>query len=283
MREFIYGYEIEAVVQEQGNARLLLVQNGESLMALKTTTTNNDKDRAQFRVEIECLKQLDHPNIISVLDVFDDPLGFSMPYIVGDMLVDLIERESLSAQQILTITISLFKALEHTHGKGILHCDLKPNNVICTEERIPILLDFGLAQLQSKRAPLAVGSTQYMPPEVIDGKGWSTAGEIYALGLICRDMLEHCQQKDQLDRVQAVVDLCLQVETADRPASCSEVLKLLEASVQSSSECSDETVGSKNTSQKNNSSPNVGFSPEQKIIIVLLVLVLIGISLLLFL
>ena len=55
MREFIYGYEIEAVVQEQGNARLLLVQDGEALVALKTTTTNNHKDRAQFQVEIECL------------------------------------------------------------------------------------------------------------------------------------------------------------------------------------------------------------------------------------
>ena len=70
MREFIYGYEIEAVVQEQGNARLLLVQSGESLVAVKTTTTNNDKDRAQFKTEIECLKILNHPNIISVLEVF---------------------------------------------------------------------------------------------------------------------------------------------------------------------------------------------------------------------
>ena len=277
MREFIYGYEIEAVVQEQGNARLLLVQDGEALVALKTTTTNNHKDRAQFQVEIECLKKLNHPNIIPLLNSFDDPLGFSMPYVVGDMLVDLIERESLNSEQIVTIVTSLFEALEHIHKQGILHCDLKPNNVICTEDRVPILIDFGLAQLRSKRAAHAVGSTQYMPPEVMNGQGWSVAGEIYALGLICQDMLEHSHQRGHLEQIQNIVDRCLQTEASARPASCSDVLKLLRTPTLSPSKVPSE----KSTARQEKPAQTTSFPQEQKVVLLLLVMVVLGLGFLL--
>jgi serine/threonine protein kinase len=228
MDDFIHGFEIEAVFQDQGNAKLLLIRDGEELIAMKTTVTTNKKDRQQFFKEIQCLKKISHPNIISLLNEYDAPLAFTMPYIIGNLLADLIDGNYLSTDQVKRISESLFSAIAHVHKKGLLHCDLKPENVIIRDDGHPVLIDFGLAQKKNKIVGFTLGSTQYMPPEVQMGNGWSPKGEIYALGLICQQMIDQCHDSQPLEHLRNVVSKCLQEDPEDRPKSCKTVLRQLQ-------------------------------------------------------
>jgi len=228
MDDFIHGFEIEAVFQDQGNAKLLLIRDGEELVAMKTTVTTNKKDRQQFFKEIGCLKKISHPNIISLLNVYESPLAFTMPYIVGNLLADLIDGNYLSADQVKRISERLFSALAHVHKRGLFHCDLKPENVIIRDDGHPVLIDFGLAQKKNQIVRFTLGSTQYMPPEVQTGNGWSIKGEIYALGLICQQMIEQCHDSQSLAHLRSIVSKCLKEDPEDRPKSCKTVLRQLQ-------------------------------------------------------
>ena len=227
MQDFVHGYEIEAVLQERGNAKVFLIQEDHEFIVMKTIVAETEKDREQFIREITCLQRLNHPNVISFKKEFDCPRAFTMPYIEGLLLRYVIDGGGLSRELITQITTKLLQAVEYVHQQGFLHCDLKPENVIIQENGEPILFDFGLNQSINETIDLVLGSTNYMPKEVQEGEGWSTAGEVYALGRIFNELVEQSSEQEELASMQEIMSACLK-RKEDRPANCTVLLQQLQ-------------------------------------------------------
>lgn len=152
----------------------------------------------RFRMEASAAAVLQHPNIVAVheVGVHQGQHFFSMDYIAGQNLAQLVRDGPLPARCAARYMQTMAKAVQHAHDSGILHRDLKPSNVIIDGHDEPRLTDFGLAkQLQGDSAVTltgeVIGTPAYMPPEQASGnrgavRAWS---DIYALGAILYHLL----------------------------------------------------------------------------------------------
>ncbi len=209
--------------------------------------------RSRFRREARILAGLTHPNLLRLFDA-----GFvgDRPYLVtefveGGTLRELVESEgALPLDRVRCFGIAIAGALAATHQAGVVHRDLKPDNVLLTRAREVKLADFGLAKTQSARgtvqtaAGVILGTPGYMAPEIIRGEPATVASDVYALGAILfemvagqrafegRDLGEILQshlegrppelsvlRADLPDGLQALVAKCLDSSPPDRPAA----------------------------------------------------------------
>ncbi len=155
---------------------------------------NSPDDSLNFRLalarEFKVLASLRHPNIINVLDYgFDEQ---RQPYITMELLENAANFvEAARAQppdQQINPLIQLLQALAYLHRRGILHHDLKPSNVLVTNDGHVKVLDFGLAVEPEKAEGDVVGTLAYMAPEVIQGREPTTAIDLYAVGVIAYEI-----------------------------------------------------------------------------------------------
>lgn len=160
----------------------------------------NDQILARFMDELAAIKKLDHPNIVRLFDY--DILSEGVPCIVmefvdGRELGDvLIERGPFNCASICEIALQIIDALVETHNQGIVHCDLKPENIMLTSvgarRNVVKLIDFGVASVLSKasedREHMLIGTPQYMAPEQILHQPLGPWTDIYAIGLILIEM-----------------------------------------------------------------------------------------------
>lgn len=151
--------------------------------------------RARFEREIKTLVGLEHPNIVTVYDVGDDnglPY-FVMRYIQGGSLTDKIKQGKLSLQQITVIVQKVAEGLTYAHKKGLIHRDLKPDNILFDNEDNPFISDFGIAKLSNETGDLTknnpIGSPAYMSPEQAQGQDLDPRSDVYSLGVIIYQML----------------------------------------------------------------------------------------------
>jgi serine/threonine protein kinase len=144
-----------------------------------------------FLNEARSLASLNHPNIVGVHQVFEenDTAYMAMDYIRGQDLFEIIEesKRRLTPDQIVGITGKLVSALGYIHGRGLLHCDISPDNIFLNEAGEPILIDFGAARKSAageaaKYSGLSVVKDGYSPHEMYTAGGNSgTWSDIYAL------------------------------------------------------------------------------------------------------
>jgi tRNA A-37 threonylcarbamoyl transferase component Bud32 len=167
-------------------------------VALKTVRGHQLGSSAVSRLEREvlALAELTHPNTVRVFDhgVTEDGLWYyAMELLHGHNLRQLVDREGpLPTARLISIACKLLRALGEAHEKGIVHRDVKPDNVFIAEfgsERdVPKLLDFGIAQSLARNEPLLtstgwlVGTPAYMAPEVIRGRPADVRSDIYSFG-----------------------------------------------------------------------------------------------------
>ena len=202
--EYIIEHHIwESLSASTYKARRETTEKTVALKILHKQLAEKAHFRKEFRQEAHILAQLDHPNIVQLLDYGDhnDCPFIVMEYVSDLSLKDLIQEQApFSLSFTISILEQLAKGLEHAHQRGIYHLDLKPSNILLQvnlNQKIevePVLIDFGIATNTNYREDLSWvgirGSFEYISPEQIRSSDYiSNRADIYALGIISYEML----------------------------------------------------------------------------------------------
>ena len=222
----------------------------------------NRKSTKRFSREVIALKRLDHPNIVEVFDFVKDhdPPFFTMEYVDGESLVDLLERGTIDVRRLVEIILPVVSALAHSHELSIIHRDIKPDNIVLNRQGKPKLIDFGLAaqkseevQTQLTKTGEVLGTLDYLPPELICGAKSDARSDIYQIGVVMYAALAGrppfsadnvvafarkqmktkikslCSINDKVDeRLDGIVAKCLAIDPSLRYQSAKQLHKALE-------------------------------------------------------
>lgn len=177
----------------------LLLERQVAVKFLREPYASDPEARDRFLHEARSAAKLDHPNIVHIYDVGED--AESRPYIVmelvrGEDLKSLIRREApLPVLRALTLAREICAGVGQAHRLNIVHCDLKPQNILVTDEGQVKVADFGIAralqQDEPESEPLDVvwGSPHYISPEQARGQRPTPASDVYSIGVMLYEML----------------------------------------------------------------------------------------------
>jgi len=212
------AYEIESLLGEGGmgevfRARDTRLNRGVAIKVPRAQFTS------RFEREARAISSLNHPHICTLYDI--GPNFLVMELLEGETLASRLKRAPLPLSLVVQYATQIASALACAHGKGIVHRDLKPGNIMLTKTGVKVL-DFGLALSEHDETLTAahgvVGTPAYMSPEQRAGKRCDYRTDIYAFGLILREMasgqpqftlmVDRCLREDPEDRWQSASDLC---------------------------------------------------------------------------
>ncbi|BBM81992.1 serine/threonine protein kinase [Candidatus Uabimicrobium amorphum] len=157
-----------------------------------------DSNITRFRREALLVGKLRHPNIVMVYDMVhdNDVLFFTMEYVRGSTLRKLMNYKPFSISRSVQIIRKIARAVEFAHNQNIIHRDLKPENIMMQENRVPKVMDFGLAKIADTRSNISrtgmiLGTLNYMPPEQAEGRiaDINEQSDVYSLGAIFYELL----------------------------------------------------------------------------------------------
>ena len=170
------------------------------IVAVKILHSKYSEDRdfvMRFHQEAQAAAKLSHPNIVNMYDVgYDRNVHYLvMEFVRGETLKDYIDKHGhLPINTAIQITFDIGDALQHAHANGIVHCDIKPHNILVTETGRVKVADFGIARaVNSNTANLnddsVVGSVHYFSPEQAAGAPVDERTDIYSLGVVMYEMM----------------------------------------------------------------------------------------------
>ncbi len=147
----------------------------------------------RFSREVIALKKLDHKNIVDVYDFEENhnPPFFTMEFVDGESLAEIVERGPMPVRRLVEVIIPIVSAIAHCHQNGIIHRDIKPDNIVLSRDGLPKLIDFGLAsaygedvQTQLTKTGEVLGTLDYLPPEVICGTKSDERSDVFQIGVV---------------------------------------------------------------------------------------------------
>jgi serine/threonine-protein kinase len=235
-----------------------------AIKCLRLEEGESPDERAQllirFQREREILSQIDHPNVVRLIDSGDEPVPYLvMEFIPGGTLRKLVQPGlPLEVGRVLRIGRGILRGLAALHEKRVVHRDLKPANVLLRENHDPVIGDFGLARALDLNAitirSTVLGTLAYMAPEQLQGEPADERADIYAAGGILYEMLSGripfegdalqelirriCEEKpvplatlrpDLPAPLVSAVERCLEKDPARRFSNVRELLRVLQA------------------------------------------------------
>ncbi len=167
-----------------------------AIKILKEEFLANEEFRRRFKNESKAIAVLSHPNIVKVYDVsFGDRLQYIvMEYIEGITLKEYIEQQKvINWKEAVHFTTQILRALQHAHDKGIVHRDVKPQNIILLQNGNIKVTDFGIARFSRGETRTmtesAIGSVHYISPEQARGEITDDKADIYSVGVVLYEMI----------------------------------------------------------------------------------------------
>ncbi len=178
-------------------ARDLMLERSVAIKVLHENYSNDNAFQQRFRQEARAAANLSHPNIVTVHDFGLDhgQLFIVMEYIPGKDLKTLLrQRGRFSVEEAIPLMVQACAGIGYAHRAGLVHCDVKPHNMIVTPDARLKVTDFGIARALStitpdEKADVVWGSPQYFSPEQAAGEAPSPASDVYSLGVVMYEML----------------------------------------------------------------------------------------------
>jgi len=191
--------------EQQGSGGMAMVYRAHDLMLERTVAIkllradfSSDPDfRERFRQEAKAAANLSHPNIVTVHDfgLDDGRLFIVMEYVPGtDLKTILKQRGRFSLDETIALMVQACAGIGYAHRAGLVHCDIKPQNMLVTPDQRLKVVDFGIARALASISPdeqtdVVWGSPQYFSPEQAAGAAPSPASDVYSLGIVMYEML----------------------------------------------------------------------------------------------
>ena len=181
-------------------AKCHLLNRFVAIKILKDDLAQDEEFRHRFHEESRAVAMLSHPNIVSIYDVSrsedsSEPDYFVMELIDGISLKQYMQKRggALSWKEALHFITQIMKGLSHAHGRGIIHRDIKPHNIMVLRDGSVKVADFGIARLissaQNTMTQEALGSVHYISPEQARGSHIDARSDIYSAGVVLYEML----------------------------------------------------------------------------------------------
>lgn len=193
-------YEIKEIIGVGGMANVYRAYDSiddrtVAVKILRDEHMQNDELLRRFRNESKAIAVLSHPNIVKVYDVsFNEDIQYIvMEYIDGITLKEYIEQQKvLRWKEAVHFTVQILRALQHAHDKGIVHRDIKPQNIMLLADGTIKVADFGIARFarasQQTVTDKAIGSVHYISPEQAKGDVTDEKSDIYSVGVMLYEM-----------------------------------------------------------------------------------------------
>src|SRR5829696_3484590 len=215
-----------------GSQRGLLgvLGRGNQEVAVKVIPIYSAKERSRALREGQIAEGLRHPNIVETLEVIPGNLEvYLVTEFVHGVPLDVAARH-YSLDEVVDVLAQILEALSYAHSQGVIHRDIKPQNVLVDGRERAKLTDFGVAyragDTRLTQIGYAVGTPGYIAPEILDGEDPTELTDVYAVGATARALLAH--QPEQLPpRLLEFVNRATSPNPAHRPRSASAALKLL--------------------------------------------------------
>ena len=200
----IPGYETIDVIGKGGMGTVYKARqiSLDRIVAIKVLARElaSDKDFIErFDREASALAKLSHPNIVPIIDkgAHEGVYYFVMDFVQGGTLRDLLRGNRLPQEDTIKITVQVCRAIAHAHANGVIHRDMKPENVLLDREQNVRIVDFGLADIVGHQtwgtltgSGMAMGTAHYMAPEQRrDAKRVDRRADIYSMGIMIYEML----------------------------------------------------------------------------------------------
>lgn len=178
-------------------ARDLMLERSVAIKVLHENYSNDKEFQQRFRQEARAAANLSHPNIVTVHDFGLDhsQLFLVMEHIPGrDLKTILRQRGRYSVDEAIPLMVQACAGIGYAHRAGLVHCDIKPHNMIVTPDGRLKVTDFGIARALStimpdERADVVWGSPQYFSPEQAVGEAPSPSSDVYSLGVVLYEVL----------------------------------------------------------------------------------------------
>lgn len=194
-------YELIEIIGEGGMSTVYKARDRvlDRIVAVKILREEFSQDKgfvASFKTEALSAASISHPNIVNIYDVGseNDVYYIVMEFVDGQTLKSIIRRQGpLSVERAVDIAIMVCDGVHHAHEKGIIHRDIKPQNILITEHGMVKVADFGIARAVSSSTLTygnnIVGSVHYFSPEQARGEAINRTADIYSIGCVLYEML----------------------------------------------------------------------------------------------
>jgi len=194
-------YEITELIGQGGMANVykatdVLDNRVVAVKILKREFSENDEFLRRFRNESKAIAVLSHPNIVKIYDMgFSEKIQYiAMEYIDGITLKEYIDSERvLNWKDAVHFIIQILRALQHAHNRGIVHRDIKPQNIMLLTDGTIKVMDFGIAKFAREESMTAtdqaIGTVHYISPEQARGDVTDEKSDIYSVGVMFYEML----------------------------------------------------------------------------------------------